>query len=82
VYSVEFSNLALKQLKKVNKELKTRIIAVIKRCRIRPYSYVKKIVDSPYYRLRVGDYRVIIDIIDNELKIIIIEMDHRKSIYK
>jgi len=34
------------------------------------------------YRLRVGDYRVIMDIFDNKLKIHVIELGHRKNIYK
>lgn len=82
MYSITFSDLALKQLKKFDKNLQKRIISTIKRCRIRPYAHVKKIVDSPYFRLRVGDYRVIMDIRNNELNIFVIEMAHRKKIYK
>ena len=69
-------------LKKLDRNIRERIIKTIKRSRIRPYSYVKKLVESPYYRLRVGDYRVIMDIKDNKLRILVIEIDHRKRIYK
>ncbi|MAG08641.1 cytotoxic translational repressor of toxin-antitoxin stability system [Candidatus Woesearchaeota archaeon] len=82
MYSIIFSDLSLKQLKKLSKELRLRIISTIKRCRIRPYAHVKKIVESPYFRLRVGDYRVIMDICDNKLRIFVIEMGHRKNIYR
>lgn len=35
-----------------------------------------------YWRYRVGNYRLIADIIDNEIKIVIIDIGHRKDIYK
>ncbi len=48
----------------------------------RGFLILLRAVDSPYFRLGVGDYRVIMDIRDNELKIFVIEMAHRKKIYK
>ncbi|MDD5086545.1 MAG: type II toxin-antitoxin system RelE/ParE family toxin, partial [Candidatus Nanoarchaeia archaeon] len=59
-----------------------RIVSTLKRIRIRPYSHIKKLVGSNYFRLRVGDYRVILDIIENKLIIHVIEVGHRKNIYK
>ncbi len=82
MYSIIFSDLAKKQFSKLNTEIKERVVAVIKRCRIRPYTYVKKIIGSTHYRLRAGDYRIVVDIKDNKLEIIVIEIDHRKRIYK
>lgn len=82
MYSITFSALSLKQLKKLDKKISLRIISTIKRCRFRPYSHVKKLVDNPYFCLRVGDYRVIMRIINNELNIFIVEILHRKNVYK
>ncbi|MBS3056829.1 MAG: type II toxin-antitoxin system RelE/ParE family toxin [Candidatus Aenigmarchaeota archaeon] len=82
MYSVVFSELAIKQLKKLEKNLQKRIISTIERCRIRPHAYVKRLVGSPYFRLRVGDYRVIVDIRNNELKVHIIQIDHHRKVYK
>jgi len=81
-YSITFSDYSLRQLEKLPKDIQKRIISTLKRCQIRPYPHVKKLVGSNLFRLRVGDYRVIMDIIDNELKIHIIELGHRKNIYK
>ncbi|MFT4311383.1 MAG: type II toxin-antitoxin system RelE family toxin [Candidatus Woesearchaeota archaeon] len=81
-YEVTFSDFANKQLSKLPLDVQNRIISTIKRCQIRPYSHVKKLVGSKYFRLRVGDYRVIIDIIDNKLIIHIVEASHRKKVYK
>jgi len=35
-----------------------------------------------YWRYRVGDYRIIAKINDNEVRKLIIEVNHRKDIYK
>ena len=82
MYDIIFSDLSLQQLKKLEKKINLRVISTLERCRVRPHSYVKKLVGYPYYRLRVGDYRVIMDIKQNELKIFIIVVGHRKNIYK
>lgn len=34
-----------------------------------------------YWRYRVGDYRILSKIIDNELIILVIDIGHRKDIY-
>ena len=82
MFSVDFSKYAQKQLYKLEGNLKERIINTLERIKIRPYSFVKKIVGSPYFRLRVGDYRIILDIQNNILIIHVLEVGHRKNIYK
>ena len=73
-YQVIFSDLAIKQLRKFDKEIGQRIISTLERIRIRPDAYVKKLVGDEGYRLRVGNYRVILDL-DKE-KLIILVYDH------
>ena len=82
MYDIVFSDLSLQQLKKLAKKISLRVISTIERCRIRPHRYVKKMVGSSYYRLRVGDYRVIMGIRQDELKILIVTIGPRKNIYK
>lgn len=47
-----------------------------------PFKNVKKLRGSNYFRLRVGDYRVIFDMHKNELRILVVFVGHRKNIYK
>ena len=82
MYDVEFSQSAERQLLKLEKPVQQRIISALERIRIRPYPHVKKLVSSPYFRLRVGDYRVILDIQKDKLIILVLEVGHRKNIYK
>ena len=43
---------------------------------------VKKLAGSPYFRLRVGDYRVIYAIDHGKVIITVIRIDNRKDIYR
>lgn len=47
----------------------------------RPYGYRKLAGRGEQYRIRVGDYRVIYDIRDAVLVVLVIEVGHRSSIY-
>lgn len=81
-YELIFTDKALKQLKKIEKKDRKRIIAALERIRIRPEDYVKKLVGDPAYSLRVGKYRVIMDINSGELLILVLKVGHRKNVYK
>jgi mRNA interferase RelE/StbE len=80
-YEVLFSDLALKQLRKLDQEIRQRIIAMIERIRIRPDDYVRKLVGDDGYRLRVGNYRVIMDLDREKLIILVLRIGHRRNVY-
>ena len=45
---------------------------------------VKKLANhkKPTYRLRVGDYRVVYEVYNKKVVILVIKVDHRKDIYQ
>ena len=82
MYELIYSDSALKQLKKLDKDTRERIFSVLERLRIRPESCdIKKLIGMPGYRLRVGDYRVIFDIEKDKLIILVLQIGHRRNIY-
>jgi mRNA interferase RelE/StbE len=83
-YQVEISKGALKQLQKLSLELQERIQSKIDCLATQPRpDGVKKLNNRDNgYRIRVGDYRVIYDIFDDILVIIIVEVGHRSDVYK
>ena len=81
MYSLEYSEVALKQLKKLPQNVQKRIIAVLERSRIRPQAHAKKLVGNNLFRLRAGDYRIMVDINNNKINILVIKMGHRRNIY-
>jgi len=82
MYEIIFSHTAEKQLGKLDKGIQQRILGTLERIRIRPDAFVTKLVDDPGYKLRVGDYRLILDIDKGRLIILVIEVGHRRNIYK
>ena len=46
-----------------------------------PFRYVKKLQGNKLYRLRIMDYRAIVDIIIAEQKIYVVRIGHRKNVY-
>ena len=82
MYEIIISEKAFRQLSKLEKPIQTHILKALERIRIRPENYIKKLVGDPWYRLRVGDYRIILDINKNKLIIFVLKAGHRKNIYK
>jgi len=82
MYKIEFTEKAEKQFDKLDFVMQKRIINVLERIKVRPFYFVRRIINSSYFRLRVGDYRIILDIKSEKLIIHVIEVKHRKNVYK
>jgi len=83
MYELIYSPVAIKQLEKLENTIKERILNSLERLRIRPDSCdIKKLVGMEGYRFRVGDYRIIFDMERDKLLILILQIGHRKNIYK
>jgi len=81
-YNLIYSKKALNQLEKLDLLNRKRIINILERIRIRPHHFIKKIVGTKYFGLRARNYRIILDIINEKLVIHVLEVGHRKNIYK
>lgn len=84
MYKLLIDDKVIKDLKKIDHNWRAKILIAIKTKLVEnPYLGKKLVGDlSPYYRLRVGDYRVLYEIIENKLMIIIVKVKHRKNVYK
>ena len=82
VYDVQWTITAEKQFSKLDESTKKRIIAKIDSIQDDPFLYVTKLVEFDAYKLRVGNYRVILGIEKRTLVILILKVGHRKNIYK
>ena len=71
---------ALEHLHKLDNSVVKRIILALDGMSISSKN-VKKLKGREGYRLRVGDYRVIFDLIENNT-IYVSEVGHRRNIYK
>lgn len=82
VFEIIWSDSAARQLKELDRTVARRIFAKVGELRDNPFPHVRKLVNSPYYRLRVGDYRVILDMRQDVLRILNLKVGHRESVYK
>lgn len=81
MYEVIISETAERQIKKLEGHIQDRILSTLERIKTRPEHFVEKLVDRSGYKLRVGDYRVILDLDRNRFLITILKVGHRKNIY-
>ncbi len=81
VFEIIWSDSAVRQLKNLDRTVARRIFDKVGQLAENPHRFVKKLVNSPYYRLRVGDYRIILDIQENLLRILVLKVGPRDSVY-
>jgi mRNA interferase RelE/StbE len=84
VYKVEFSLRAGRQIKKLNPDIRTDILRAILGLETNPRpAGVKKLIGfRQTWRIRVRDYRIIYDVFDNRSVVEVIEVGHRRSVYR
>ena len=80
-YSVEWHPKARKFLKKLPNNISARIVLKVKEVQEDHFRFLEHYEGKDYYKLRVGDYRLLIDV-DFKNKILLIQViDHRGRIY-
>jgi mRNA interferase RelE/StbE len=83
-YRIEYAKGVDKDLQKIPNKTALRITKAVDRLGTnpRPAGCVKLVGFDTEYRIRVGDYRVIYQIHDSVLVLLVIELGHRKDIYR
>jgi len=84
---IEYSDTAKKQLRKLDKTIAKRIVdfmdnSVAARGYPRNCGKALKGQLGELWRYRIGDYRVICKIQDEVLRVLVIEVGHRKEVYR
>ena len=82
-YEVELRPSARKSLDKIPKKERLRIEGAIELLQSNPHPPASiKLTERSEYRLRVGSYRVVYDIIKGRLVILVLTIGHRKDVYR
>ena len=82
-YRVEVAAAAARQLRKLDRSARRRVQAAIELLADEPRpSGAKKLVGgNGEWRVRTGDYRIVYEIHDNVLVVLVIAVGHRREIY-
>jgi mRNA interferase RelE/StbE len=78
---VLWSEKSVKQLKKLDKKTAKTIHDRVLELEDDSYKIVSRLASSKFYKIHVGNYRIILDIQQGKLIIFVIETDHRNYIY-
>lgn len=83
-YAVNFTRAALKKLNRLDKPVRHRVLAAITLLEENPRpDGVKKLAgDDNAWRIRIGDYRVLYEIHDGKLLVVIFRAAHRRDVYR
>lgn len=83
-YRIEFKRSAAKILKKLPKRARRRIRDKIDSFaeNLPDPANTKMKGDNPFHRVRVGDYRIIYEIHEDTLMILVLKIGHRKEVYR
>ena len=84
-YRVEFDPYAARQLRKLDSQIKRQLRVAIDALAADPYAPNLDVQpmkgEAGSLRLRIGNYRVIYEVHENELLVWVIKLGHRKQIY-
>ena len=84
LYSVEFRPAVLKSLKKLPmrdlQRIKKKLETLAKN--LPDPATTKMKGDNPFHKVRMGDYRIIYEIHDDVLVILVVKIGHRKDVYR
>ena len=83
-YSIRFTPRAQRDFTTFDKTVQQRLRRHIDRLAENPFPPgAKKLhAEEPFYRIRVGDYRVIYQVEGRQLVIIVVKIGHRKEVHR
>jgi mRNA interferase RelE/StbE len=83
-YRIEFTRAAAKQVRKLPRQIRDRILTAVAGLAAEPRSQgAKKLVgEDTAWRIRIGNDRVIYDVLDEELIVTVVRAGHRREVYR
>ena len=85
-YRVEYTDRAKKDLHRLERVDAQRIVRAVRSMKENPREHVEKLKTSagavPIYSFHVGHFRVLLEIVDARLLVLVLEVRHRKTSYR
>lgn len=82
-YELSILPSALRSLSRLDHPIRKRVATKINALAENPRPQgAMKLVGSEHWRIRIGDYRVVYDIEDAQLIVLVVEVGHRREIYR
>jgi len=83
-YQVSFAPAAERQLRKLPQDVQRRIVRASEALEAnpRPPGSAKLQGEDDLYRIRAGDWRIVYQIRDDQLLVLIVRVGHRRDVYR
>jgi len=83
-YRIVFAPAAVRQLRKLDPTVRRRIQAAVELLSTdpRPAGAKKLVGGEGEWRVRTGDYRIVYEIYDRKLVVLVLALGHRREIYR
>ena len=81
-FRVELSELAAGRLRKLDANLRNRIVRKLEQTATDPSRFLERLSVIESYKLRVGDYRLIIDVDGKGNTLYVLTLGHRSVVYR
>ncbi len=88
VWQIEFDPSAAKELAKLDKPTARRIVQFLRE-RVAPLNDPRSLGEAlrgdelgSFWKYRLGDYRVVAEIVDRRVVIIVVRVGHRREVYR
>lgn len=83
-YTVKIVGAAKRQLRRLSKDSQRRILDKIEKLSLeaKPRGYKQLQGDANLFRIRIGDYRVIYEIHESVLIVLVLRIAHRREVYR
>ena len=79
-YKIQIKKSVKKDISSFDKSTMRRLIKAIQKLESKPYENAKKLFGENLYRIRVGHYRIVYEIVKKEARIEIYKISHRKNV--
>jgi mRNA interferase RelE/StbE len=83
-YRISLSPAAARQLRKFDPQVRRRIQGVLEllAAEPRPPAAMRLVGGAGEWRVRTGDYRIVYEIEDHEVLVLVLRVGHRREIYR
>ena len=83
-YTVQLAPAAKRQLRKLDRSIQDRVVRRLEKLEKdpRPPRVEKMEGDESTYRIRMGEYRIVYEIRDKVLVVLVLKVGHRREVYR
>lgn len=83
-YRIALSPAAARELRKLDPQVRRRIQGALELLSVdpRPPAATRLVGGAGEWRVRTGDYRIVYEVIDDQLLVLVLRVGHRREVYR